>query len=211
MRSNTGTKLRLISERCSHMDQVTCMDQLTCCHFGSTKGLKVFLQQQKFRKNSIVMSMEQQLRDLAQTHLEHIQDFRWSDLRRAVVLHLGSTCAATWHPEFVQVLEDGVSKWIWIPRQIICRTHQRALGLRHPDGRFTCTDPNCLRPHAPNWHLIAVSLRTAHLTLATMPYVDEEYYHQYRWHSPIPQPEAYGQMMVTATSRRANLNEQPRR
>ena len=124
---------------------VTCMDQLTCCHFGSTQGLKVFLQQQIFRKHSIVMSMEQQLRDLAQTHLEHIQDFRLSDLRRAVVLHLenmgeqdmvlqhkmptrdvcphilqntpcpkwhpGSTCAATWHPEFVQVLEDGVSKW----------------------------------------------------------------------------------------------------
>ena len=48
--------------------------------------------------------------------------------------------------------------------------------------------------------MIAVSYRTANLTLATMPYVDEAYYHQYRWHAPIPQPEAYGDMMVTATS-----------
>lgn len=97
----------------------------------------------------------------------------------------------------------------------------------------------CVRPHAPNWlyaelmafrwyvqhevytglgtgftldgDLIAMSYRTANLTLATMPYIDEEFYHQYRWHSPIPQPEAYGQMLVTATSYPANLNEPPRR
>ena len=151
----------------------------------------------------------------------------------------GTACSARWHPEFLQVLEDGASKWIWVPRQIICRTHQRSLGIRQHGHRYTCTNPNCVRPHAPNWlyaellafrwyvqheiytglgtgftldgDLIAMSYRTASLTLATMPYIDEEFYHQHRWHSPIPQPEAYGQMLVTATSYRANLNEQPRR
>lgn len=217
--------------------------------------------------------MERELRALAQTHLEHIQEVRWQDLRLAVVTHLesleepdtllyprisprdvcqhilhnrpcpnwtdGVTCGATWHPEFVQILDDGKPKWIWMPRQTICRTHQRSQAMRHPQGPFSCTDPNCLRSHAPNWlyaelwafrwyvqhefntglgtgytlngDLIAVSYRTANLTLATMPYVDEAYYHQYRWHAPIPQPEAYGDMMVTATSRRANFNEQPRK
>lgn len=217
--------------------------------------------------------MERELRALAQTHLEHIQEVRWQDLRLAVVTHLesleepdtllyprisprdvcqhilhnrpcpnwtdGVTCGATWHPEFVQILDDGKPKWIWMPRQTICRTHQRSQAMRHPQGPFSCTDPNCLRSHAPNWlyaelwafrwyvqhefntglgtgytlngDLIAVSYRTANLTLATIPYVDEAYYHQYRWHAPIPQPEAYGDMMVTATSRRANFNEQPRK
>lgn len=108
--------------------------------------------------------MEQELRELAQLHVEHIQELRWSDLRRAVVLHLenmpaqdmrlqerlpnrevcphilhgrpcctwepGTACSARWHPEFLQVLEDGASKWIW---EIICRTHQRSLG-----------NPNCV-------------------------------------------------------------------
>ncbi len=44
-----------------------------------------------------------------------------------------------------------------------------------------------------------------------MPYLDEDFYHQFRWYKPIPVPRAYGDMIVTATSRRANLNEQPRK
>eukprot|EP00434_Breviolum_minutum_P029661 symbB.v1.2.026219.t1/scaffold2601.1/size77851/4 len=152
----------------------------------------------------------------------------------------GTHCGATWHPEFLQILEDGHPKWIWMPRQTICRTDQRSKGTRHQQGPLSCTDPNCLRAHAPNWlyaelwafrwwvkhefntglatgytldgDLIAMSIRTANLTLATMPYVDETYYHKFRWFAPIPQPEAYGEMMVTAPSRRANdRNEQPRR
>ena len=152
----------------------------------------------------------------------------------------GTPCGATWHPEFLQILEDGQPKWIWLPRQSICRTDQRSRGVRHQQGQFCCTDPNCLRSHAPNWlyaelwafrwwvqhefntglatgytlngDLIGMSTRTANLTLATMPYVDEAYYHKFRWHAPIPQPETYGDMIVTAPSRRANLhNEQPRR
>ena len=270
MRSNNGTELRIIHERCLYTLRNYHILDLTCCHFGSSiKGLKGFSSQRSFRERSIVMDFERELRELAQTHLEHIQDIQWHDLRRAVVTHLesmeendtlpyaripprqvchhilnnrpcpkwkdGTACGATWHPEFVQILDDGNPTWIWMPRQTICRTNQRSLGVRHPQGPFTCTDPNCLRAHAPNWlyaelwafrwyvqhefhtglgtgytlngDLIGVSARAANLTLATMPYVDEAYYHRYRWHAPIPQPEAYGDMMVTATSRRANLNE----
>ncbi len=47
--------------------------------------------------------------------------------------------------------------------------------------------------------------------LVDMPYVDDDFYHQFRWRRPIPQPGAYGDMIVTTTSRRANHNEQPRR
>ena len=218
--------------------------------------------------------LETELRELAQTHLELIQDIQWHDLRRAVVIHLesleehdtlivprvatrqvchhiinqkpcpkwtdGTPCGATWHPEFLQILEDGQPKWIWMPRQSICRTDQRSRGVRHQQGQLSCTDPNCLRAHAPNWlyaelwafrwwvqhefntglatgytlngDLIDMSTRTANLTLATMPYVDEAYYHKFRWHAQIPQPETYGDMIVTAPSRQANLhNEQPRR
>ena len=220
------------------------------------------------------MNLETELRELAQTHLDLIQDIQWHDLRRAVVIHLesleehdalivprvptrqvchhiinqkpcpkwtdGTACGATWHPEFLQILEDGQPKWIWMPRQAICRSDQRSRGVRHQQGQLCCTDPNCLRSHAPNWlyaelwafrwwvqhelntglatgytlngDLIGMSTRTANLTLATMPYVDEAYYHKFRWHAPIPQPETYGDMIVTAPSRRANLhNEQPRR
>ena len=218
--------------------------------------------------------LETELSELAQTHLELIQDIQWHDLRRAVVMHLeslgeqdtlliprvntrlmchhvinqkpcpkwsdGTPCGATWHPEFLQILEDGQPKWIWLPRQSICRTDQRARGVRHQQGQLSCTDPNCLRSHATQWlyaelwafrwwvkheyntglatgytldgALIGMSTRTANLTLATMPYVDEAYYHKFRWHAPIPQPETYGDMIVTAPSRRSNLyNEQPRR
>ena len=152
----------------------------------------------------------------------------------------GTACGATWHPEFLQILEDGQPKWIWMPRQAICRSDQRSRGVRHQQGQLSCTDPNCLRSHAPNWlyaelwafrwwvqhefntglatgytlngDLIGMSTRTANLTLAIMPYVDEAYYHKFRWYAPIPQPETYGDMIVTAPSRRANLhNEQPRR
>ena len=213
-----------------------------------------------------MMDLERELCELAQTHLDLIQDIQWHDLRRAVVdtdtllyaripsrqvcHHIinqrpcpkwtdGTACGATWHPEFLQIIEDGQPTWIWMPRQTICRTNQRSLGIRHQQGQFTCTDPNCLRAHAPNWlyselwafrwwvqhefntglgtgytlngDLIGMSTRTANLTLATMPYVDEAYYHRFRWHAPIPQPEAYGDMIVTATSRRSNLNEQPRK
>jgi len=52
------------------------------------KGLKDFFNSEVFRKYSIVMNMERELQDLAQTHLDHIQDIRWHDLRRAVVIHL---------------------------------------------------------------------------------------------------------------------------
>ena len=221
-----------------------------------------------------MMNLETELRELAQTHLDLIQDIQWHDLRRAVVIHLesleehdtlivprvatrqvchhiinqkpcpkwtdGTACGATWHPEFLQILEDGQPKWIWMPRQAICRSDQRSRGVRHQQGQLSCTDPNCLRSHAPNWlyaelwafrwwvqhefntglatgytlngDLIGMSTRTANLTLAIMPYVDEAYYHKFRWHAPIPQPETYGDMIVTAPSRRANLhNEQPRR
>ena len=220
------------------------------------------------------MNLETELCELAQTHLELIQDIQWHDLRRAVVIHLesmeeqdtliipriqtrqvchhiinqkpcpkwtdGTACGATWHPEFLQILEDGQPKWIWMPRQTICRSDQRSRGVKHQQGQLSCTDPNCIRSHAPNWlyaelwafrwwvqhefntglatgytlngDLIGMSIRTANLTLATMPYVDEAYYHKFRWHAPIPQPETYGDMIVTAPSRRANLhNEQPRR
>ena len=149
----------------------------------------------------------------------------------------GTPCHAKWHPEFLQVLTDDVSQWIWLPRRFICRTHQRALGTR--PNRYTCTDPNCPRTHANSWlfaelfgfrwyvqhayatglclgytldgDLIAVSSNMAYLTLATMPYMDQEFYQQFKWYSPIPQPEAYGQMMVTAQSFRPNLNPQPGR
>ena len=220
------------------------------------------------------MNLETELRELAQTHLDLIQDIQWHDLRRAVVIHLesmeeqdtlivpriptrqvchhiinqkpcpkwtdGTACGATWHPEFLQILEDGQPKWIWMPHQTICRSDQRSRGVRHQQGQLSCTDPNCIRSHAPNWlyaelwafrwwvqhefntglatgytlngDLIGMSIRTANLTLATMPYVDEAYYHKFRWQAPIPQPETYGDMIVTAPSRRANLhNEQPRR
>ena len=33
----------------------------------------------------------------------------------------GTHCEGTWHPEFLQILEDGHPKWIWMPRQTICR------------------------------------------------------------------------------------------
>ena len=59
--------------------------------------------------------------------------------------------------------------------------------------------------------LIHMSHTRAKQILADMPYVDEDFYHQYRWYKPIPAPRAYGDMIVTATSRWANLNEQPRR
>eukprot|EP00434_Breviolum_minutum_P041026 symbB.v1.2.036484.t1/scaffold5162.1/size30203/2 len=236
--------------------------------------LKVFLHSEAFRERTIVNLLETELRELAQTHLDLIQDIQWHDLRRAVVIHLesleehdtliaprvatrqvchhiinqkpcpkwtdGTPCGATWHPEFLQILEDGQPKWIWMPRQSICRTDQRSRGVRHQQGQLSCTDPNCLRAHAPHWlyaelwafrwwvqhefntglatgytlngDLIGMSTRTANLTLATMPYVDETYYRKFRWHAPIPQPETYGDMIVTAPSRRANLhNEQPRR
>ena len=63
----------------------------------------------------------------------------------------GTPCGATWHPEFLQILEDGHPKWIWMPRQTICRSDQRSKGIRHQQGLLSCTDPNCLRAHAPNW------------------------------------------------------------
>ena len=100
-----------------------------------------------------MMNLETELRELAQTHLDLIQDIQWHDLRRAVVIHLesleeqdtlivprvptrevchhiinqkpcpkwtdGTACGATWHPEFIQILEDGQPKWIWMPRQTI--------------------------------------------------------------------------------------------
>ena len=146
-----------------------------------------------------------------------------------------------WHPEFIEVILNETPTWFWVPRLVICRQHQRALGLqrRQGDGVLTCTDPNCTRAHAPDWHraellsfhwlvkhhrlaglgvgyaldgsLLHMSQRQARRILADMPYVDEEFYHSFRWHKPIPAPRPYGDMIVTATSRRANLNEQPRR
>ena len=126
-----------------------------------------------------MMNLETELCELAQTHLDLIQDIQWHDLRRAVVIHLesleeqdtlivpriptrqvchhiinqkpcpkwtdGTACGATWHPEFIQILEDGQPKWIWMPRQTICRSDQRSRGVRHQQGQLCCTDPNCLR------------------------------------------------------------------
>ena len=37
-----------------------------------------------------MMNLETELRELAQTHLDFIQDIQWHDLRRAVVIHLES-------------------------------------------------------------------------------------------------------------------------
>ena len=56
-----------------------------------------------------------------------------------------------------------------------------------------------------------MSRRQVRQILSDMPYVDEEFYHSFRWHKPIPAPRPYGDMIITATSRRANHNEQPRR
>ena len=155
--------------------------------------------------------------------------------------HAPDACDRLWHPEFIEVLLNNTPTWIWVPRLVICRQHQRALGLqrRQGEGVLTCTDPNCTRSHAPDWHraellsfhwlvkhhrlaglgvgyaldgsLLHISQRQARRILADMPYVDEEFYHSFRWHRPIPAPRPYGDMIVTATSRRANLNEQPRR
>ena len=43
---------------------------------------------------------------------------------------------------------------VWIPRLIICRQHQRSLGIgnHHTQGPLTSTDPNYRRPHAPDWY-----------------------------------------------------------
>ena len=155
--------------------------------------------------------------------------------------HAPDACDRLWHPEFIEVILNETPTWFWVPRLVICRQHQRALGLqrRQGDGVLTCTDPNCTRAHAPDWHraellsfhwlvkhhrmaglgvgyaldgsLLHMSQRQARRILADMPYVDEEFYHSFRWHKPIPAPRPYGDMIVTATSRRANLNEQPRR
>ena len=155
--------------------------------------------------------------------------------------HAPDACDRLWHAEFIEVILNETPTWFWVPRLVICRQHQRALGLqrRQGDGVLTCTDPNCTRAHAPDWHraellafhwlvkhhrlaglgvgyaldgsLVHMSQRQARRILADMPYVDEEFYHSFRWHKPIPAPRPYGDMIVTATSRRANLNEQPRR
>ena len=127
-----------------------------------------------------MMALERELRELAQTHLDLIQDIQWHDLRRAVVTHLesmedtdtllypriptrqvchhiinqkpcpkwtdGTACGATWHPEFLQILDDGQPTWIWMPRQAICRTNQRSLGIRTPTYEHTLPigyTPNC--------------------------------------------------------------------
>ena len=140
-------------------------------------------------------------------------------------------CNCLWRPEFLQVLIRDEPTWLWVPRLIVCRQHQRALGLstRHSEGALTCTDPNCTRSHAPDWHraelyafdwlvkhqrlsglgvgyafdgsILHIGQRKAKQILADMPYVDEDYYHQFRWHRPIPAPKPYGDMIVTATSR----------
>ena len=155
--------------------------------------------------------------------------------------HAPDACDRLWHPEFIEALLNNTPTWFWVPRLVICRQHQRALGLqrRQGEGVLTCTDPNCTRSHAPDWHraellsfhwlvkhhrlaglgvgyaldgsLLHISQRQARRILADMPYVDEDFYHSFRWHKPIPAPRPYGDMIVTATSRRANLNEQPRR
>ncbi len=155
--------------------------------------------------------------------------------------HAPDACNRLWRPESLQVLLRDEPTWIWVPRLVICRQHQRALGLHHRQGEgvLTCADPNCTRSHAPDWHraellafhwlvkhhrlaglgvghaldgsLLHIGQRQARRILADMPYVDEGFYHSFRWHRPIPAPRPYGDMIVTATSRRANLNEQPRR
>ena len=155
--------------------------------------------------------------------------------------HAPGACDRQWHPEFMEVLLRDEPTWVWVPRLVICRQHQRALGLhhRHNEGVLTCADPNCTRAHAPDWHraellafhwlvqhhrlnglgvgyalngsLLHMSHRHARRILSDMPYVDEEFYHSFRWRRPIPAPMPYGDMIVTATSRRANHNEQPRR
>ena len=147
-----------------------------------------------------------------------------SHLAWQTLLHMG-----TWHSLLCPVAP-------WVPASFGRWSLKVDLGnhLQNPPA-LPWQSQLCVRPHAPNWlyaelmafrwyvqhevytglgtgftldgDLIAMSYRTANLTLATMPYIDEEFYHQYRWHSPIPQPEAYGQMLVTATSYPANLNE----
>ena len=132
--------------------------------------------------------------------------------------HAPDACDRLWHPEFLQVLLHDEPAWIWVPRLVVCRQRQRALGLPHRQGEgvLTCTDPNCTRSHAPDWHraelyafhwlvkhnrlsglgvgyaldgsLLHIGQRQARRILADMPYVDEEYYHCYRWHKPIPAP-----------------------
>ncbi len=63
-------------------------------------------------------------------------------------------CEHMWHPEFIQILVQDKPTWVWVLRLIVCRQHQRALGInpRHNQGQLTCTDPNCTRPHAPDWY-----------------------------------------------------------
>ena len=155
--------------------------------------------------------------------------------------HVPDACDRLWHPEFLEVLLQDEPTWVWVPRLVICRQHQRSLGIhhRHSEGVLTCTDPNCTRAHAPDWHraeflafrwlvkhhrltglgagytlngaLLHMNRRQVRQILSDMPYVDEEFYHSFRWHRPIPAPRPYGDMIITATSRRANYNEQPRR
>ena len=74
---------------------------------------------------------------------------------------------------------------------------------------------HCARPHAPDWfkaELLVVQMagdtqfenrHGLYGGKADLPFVG--YYHQYRWQSATPAPPQYGQMIVAATSRRANI------
>lgn len=200
----------------------------TCSHFGSNiRAQKFSLHLDSLPDQDFCLQPRVHRREVCPDLLSNKPCRNWTH---------GVPCTAKWHPEFLQILVDGGSKWIWLPRQIICRTHQRAMGNKQ--HRYTCTDPNCVRTHAPNWlyaelygfrwyiehevitglstgytldgDVMAVSSNTATLTLATMPFMEEDFYHAFRWHSPIPAPEPNGNMMVTAKSFRPNLTDQPR-
>ena len=180
--------------------------------------------------------LETELRELAQTHLELIQDIQWHDLRRAVVMHLESleeqdtliiprvntrlSVSPRHQPKALSQMEAMEHR----AGQLGTQSFFRFLKTANPNGsgchanpsvaptndpaesdtnkaQLSCTAPNCLRSHAPHWlyaelwafrwwvqhefntglatgytldgDLIGMSTRTANLTLATMPYVDE--------------------------------------
>ena len=45
--------------------------------------------------------------------------------------HRADACDNLWHPECLQILIQDTPTWVWMPRLIVCRQHQHALGI-HP-------------------------------------------------------------------------------
>ena len=101
----------------------------------------------------------------------------------------GTHCEGTWHPEFLQILEDGHPKWIWMPRQTICRTDQRSKGVHCPAPIPTAsvhmpptgsTQNSGLSAGGWNMSSTLVLPQATHLTVTWLPCRPA----QPMWHSP---------------------------